>query len=64
MHLAIYDVAGRLVRSLVAGRVPAGYHATVWDGKDDRGHAVASGVYLYRLEAQGKVLTRKLMALR
>lgn len=50
-----------MVRSLVAGRLPAGYHAAVWDG-NDRGHAVASGVYVYRLDVQGQVLTRKLVA--
>ena len=46
------------------GRVEAGYHRVVWDGRDDRGHAVANGVYLYRLEAGSFVATRKLAVLR
>lgn len=51
--LRIMDVRGRLVRTLVEGSVAAGRHARVWDGADSRGRAVASGVYLYRLEFQG-----------
>jgi len=51
--LRIYDVAGRLVRS-IAGDVPrGGNHSIYWDGRDSRGHEVPSGVYFYRLEAPG-----------
>jgi len=51
--LRIYDVAGRLVRS-IAGDVPrGGNHNIYWDGRDSRGHEVPSGVYFYRLEAPG-----------
>lgn len=54
-RLAIYDLAGRLVRSLVAGSLTAGEHEAVWDGCDDAGRAQASGSYLARLEAGGGV---------
>jgi alpha-tubulin suppressor-like RCC1 family protein len=57
VHLAVYDVAGRLVRVLVEEELPAGTHQAVWDGRDSAGRAVASGSYFARLEAGGKVET-------
>jgi len=50
-HLALYDLQGRLVRTLVAEQRQAGLNATVWNGLDDRGRQAASGVYLARLRA-------------
>jgi hypothetical protein len=50
--LRVYNVAGKLVRVLVDGQREAGYHAAVWDGRDDAGEAVASGVYFARMEAE------------
>jgi flagellar hook assembly protein FlgD len=48
----LYDLAGRLVKSLLAeAPLEAGRHNVTWDGTDDRGRAVAAGVYLYRLQA-------------
>jgi Leucine-rich repeat (LRR) protein len=47
--LTIYDVNGHLVRQLVRGVIPAGYHSAPWDGTDDTGKAVASGMYFYRI---------------
>ena len=55
MRRAVYDLAGRLVRVLVEGEVPAGSHQAVWDGRDASGRAMASGSYLARLVAGGKV---------
>lgn len=49
--VGIYDVEGRLVRQLVNGNLPAGRHALVWDGRDERGLSAASGLYLCRLQA-------------
>jgi flagellar hook assembly protein FlgD len=57
VHFAVYDVAGRLVRVLVAEELPAGSHQAVWDGRDSAGRAMASGSYFARLEAGGKVET-------
>jgi hypothetical protein len=51
VRLAIYDVLGRTVRTLVAREQFAGAHAVVWDGRDDAGREVASGLYVYRLTA-------------
>ena len=46
VRLRIVDLRGRVVRELVDGVRPAGGHRAFWDGRDGRGHAVASGVYL------------------
>jgi subtilisin-like proprotein convertase family protein len=53
VHLAVYNVAGRLVRTLVDGEVDPGYHSVVWDGRDNNGVEVGSGVYFCRMVADG-----------
>jgi hypothetical protein len=62
--LRIYSVSGRLVRTLLDGAVPGGHHAAVWDGRDDAGTNVASGVYVYRLESATVTLAGKVAMLR
>lgn len=49
--LSIYDIRGALVRRLESGMASAGQHRVTWDGRDDRSHKMASGVYFCRLEA-------------
>jgi len=61
ISLDIYDLSGRLVRSLASGDANAGENSVVWDGKDGSGHAAANGVYTVTLSAQGKVETRRLV---
>jgi hypothetical protein len=63
-RLRIYDVTGKLVRTLVDGRLAAGPHRAAWDGADDRGRAVASGVYYYRLDAGPASATRRMVLLK
>jgi hypothetical protein len=63
-RLAVFDVQGRLVRSLMRGRKDAGLYTVVWDGRDGHGHFVPSGIYFYKLEAGEKILTRKLTLLK
>ena len=53
VRLSVHDLAGRRIATLVDGRREAGAHQAPWDGRDDAGRAVSSGVYLYRLEAGG-----------
>lgn len=60
VSLAVYDLSGRLVRTLVDEPRMAGDHVVRWDGLDDRGGQVASGLYLYRLTAGGTTLSRKM----
>ena len=63
--LALYNLAGQKVTTLVQGVREAGTYTLHWDGRDARGHDLASGVYLYRLRTdQGQVETRKLVLLR
>jgi flagellar hook assembly protein FlgD len=62
--LAIYDVEGRLVRTLHAGSARAGRNEIEWDGTDARGETVSSGIYLYRLQADKSTLTRKMVLLK
>jgi hypothetical protein len=65
VDLGVYDLSGRLVRVLVDGeRLEAGKQTTPWNGRDDAGRAVASGVYFYRLEVGGEVLTRRMVLLK
>jgi hypothetical protein len=49
--LSVFDVAGRLVRTLWRGALPAGSHRVGWDGLDEGARTLPSGVYLMRLEA-------------
>ena len=62
--LQIFDVSGRLIRTLVDASVAAGDHSEEWDGRDDGGRRVASGAYLIRLQTGGATLTRKATLLR
>jgi hypothetical protein len=48
----IYNLFGQKVRTLVAGQREAGYHAEIWDGRDNFGRRAASGVYFYRLSVE------------
>jgi flagellar hook assembly protein FlgD len=64
VSLRIYDVTGRLIRTLVDGPQTPGDKKVVWDARDDRGHEVASGVYFYRLRAPGFEKTRKMVLVR
>jgi flagellar hook assembly protein FlgD len=57
LELNIYDVRGALVRQLVSRSLPGGPHLTHWDGRDEAGRSVGSGLYVYRLVAEGKVQT-------
>lgn len=60
--LDIHDASGRLVRRLAAGEErAAGEHTALWDGHDEAGQRVGSGVYFYRLLSSGEVLTRKML---
>lgn len=64
MLLEIFDVAGRRVRVLVHGAVPAGDHVVSFDGRDARGRWLASGVYRYRLRGDGSALVRSMVLVR
>ena len=62
--LRVYDVGGRLVSTLGEGRATPGIHTLNWDGRDSAGREVAAGVYLYRLQVEDVVSTRKMVFVR
>jgi len=63
-ELRIYSVNGRLVRKLVDEDRSAGPHSVLWDGLDESGRAVSSGVYFYTLAAPGVEESRKMILVR
>lgn len=65
VELAVYDVAGRLVKVLASHQSEAGsLHKVVWDGTNDGGEQLSSGVYLLRLLTETSAETRKLVLLK
>jgi hypothetical protein len=64
VSLKVFDVNGALVRTLADGTQTAGAHEIRWDGRDDRGASVSSGVYFYRLSTGGFTQTRKMVLLK
>ncbi len=62
--ILIYDIAGRLVHSYEMINLPAGAHSVAWDGRDNSGGDVASGIYLYKLRAGDFTNTRKMLYLK
>ena len=63
VRLSVYNPDGQRVRCLVDEVRHAGRYSVVWDGKDEAGHAVASGVYFYRLRTAGDLVRTKRMVL-
>ncbi|RKZ06028.1 hypothetical protein DRQ32_11680 [bacterium] len=64
VELRVYDVRGRVVKTLISGRQTAGDHSTTWSGKDDAGRAVASGVYFARFEGDGVIQSQRMVLLK
>ncbi len=62
--IEVYNVAGKRVRVLVDERQEPGYKSTIWDGTNDSGHKVASGVYLYRVHAGDRVVDKRMVLLK
>ena len=59
VSLRVHDVLGRRVRQVWDGPLRAGQHRFTWDGRDEAGKAVAAGVYVYRVEIEGRVEAKK-----
>jgi len=64
VQVSVYDIASRRIATLLNGHLSAGEHRVVWDGRDDAGNMVASGVYIYRLQAGEFVANRKMLLVR
>ena len=63
VELAVYNLMGQKVTELVSGLREAGSHTLKWDGRDDDGRELASGVYVYRLRTGGQLVQTRRMAL-
>ena len=61
VHLGVYDLTGNLIRKLVDDERSAGTHRVVWDGRNDWGANVPSGVYLYRVETDQAAEARRMV---
>jgi len=64
VSLTIHDLLGREIKTLVSAFQPAGHYSLTWNGKDELGNAVPSGVYLYSLHSGGFVLSKKMMLMK
>jgi hypothetical protein len=64
VNLEIFNVLGQKVITLVSGEMNAGYQSIVWNGADESGAGVSSGIYFYKLNAGGKTFTKKMMMLK
>jgi flagellar hook assembly protein FlgD len=63
VEITIFNLRGQKVAALVQGQQPAGSHKIIWDGQDESGRRVASGVYLYQLQAGKLVAMKKMLIL-
>jgi hypothetical protein len=64
VNLTIYDVAGRVVKRLISKEMAANSYKVAWDGTNNRGQNVASGVYFYKLVAGPHVATKRMVLIR
>lgn len=64
VRLAVYDLRGRRIRSLLAGVAEAGEHSVSWDGRSDSGRRVGSGIYWVLMETAGRVFSERLAVVR
>lgn len=64
VNLSVFDIEGRLLRTLKDGTMSGGFKEVSWDGRDWRGYPVGSGVYFYRLRAGNRVLAKKMTVLK
>jgi flagellar hook assembly protein FlgD len=64
VHLVIYDVLGRQVRTLINKDLTAGYHKAVWDATDDLGRPLSGGLYIYRINTGEYSKTMKMVLLK
>ncbi len=64
VKLEVFNMLGQKIRTLASNEMNAGHHTIVWNGKDDGGRDVVSGIYFYRLTANDNSFTRKMVLLR
>lgn|GEM_PF-4659388 len=63
-RLVVYDVTGRLIRTLISGKLEPGRYSIAWDGKGENARDAMSGVYFYRLSVADKQTTKKMLLIK
>jgi flagellar hook assembly protein FlgD len=64
VDLAVYNIRGQKVKDLTKDSFGKGQHNITWNGKDNNGKSVATGVYFYKLKADKKVINRKMLLMK
>ena len=64
IELNVFDIKGNFIVSLLSGDVEAGYHSVEWSALDEKGLMVPAGIYFYSLQAENKVITRKMVLMK
>ncbi len=64
VSIQIYNMRGQRVRNLVQQKMKAGFYSSVWDGRNDQGLQLSSGVYIYRIQANDFTYTRKMQLMK
>ncbi|MFA7058134.1 MAG: T9SS type A sorting domain-containing protein, partial [Candidatus Cloacimonadales bacterium] len=64
VSLSIYNIKGQLVKSLLDDEAIAGPHSVVWNGKDNRGKSVASGIYFAKIKTGTSTQTKKMLLMK
>jgi len=64
VNLEIYNLKGQNIKTLVNEILPAGNHSIVWNGADEKGKPIASGVYLYKMRIGNYVSTKKMILMK
>jgi hypothetical protein len=64
VKIEIYNLKGQLVKTLINDTMPQGEHRITWNGKDQRGNGVSSGIYFYKMKVGGYTGTRKMMLMK
>ena len=64
VNLEVFNIKGQKVKKLLGEILPAGNHTIVWNGKDENGKAVASGVYFYKMNADKFISTKKMILMK
>ena len=64
VEISIYNILGQKVKTLVKGRIDAGYHKVIWNGKDADGNDVSSGIYFYKINTDKFSETKKMLLMK
>jgi flagellar hook assembly protein FlgD len=64
VKITVYNIKGQVVKTLTNQNYSSGNHQLIWNGKDDKGRSVSSGIYMYRMETPSYTKTMKMMLMK